>query len=49
MPIDMLERADPHASYRLRGGGEPPALSSTPPIVAAIREHLFSPSEITLT
>jgi CO/xanthine dehydrogenase Mo-binding subunit len=37
MPIDVLERADPHAPYGLRGVGEPPTLSSTPAIVAAIR------------
>jgi xanthine dehydrogenase D subunit len=37
MVIDVLERADPHAPYGLRGVGEPPTLSSTPAIVAAIR------------
>jgi xanthine dehydrogenase D subunit len=37
MTIDVLERADPHAPYGLRGVGEPPTLSSTPAIVAAIR------------
>ena len=37
MPIDVLERADPHAPYGLRGVGEAPTLSSTPAIVAAIR------------
>jgi xanthine dehydrogenase D subunit len=37
MPIDVLENADPHAPYGLRGVGEPPTLSSTPAIVAAIR------------
>jgi CO/xanthine dehydrogenase Mo-binding subunit len=37
MPIDVLERADPHAPYGLRGAGEPPTLSATPAIVAAIR------------
>ncbi|MFI7674721.1 xanthine dehydrogenase subunit D [Actinophytocola sp. NPDC049390] len=37
MEIDVLERADPHAPYGLRGVGEPPTLSSTPAIVAAIR------------
>jgi CO/xanthine dehydrogenase Mo-binding subunit len=37
MSIDVLERADPHAPYGLRGVGEPPTLSSTPAIVAAIR------------
>ncbi|MBB4909977.1 xanthine dehydrogenase subunit D [Actinophytocola algeriensis] len=37
MTIDVLERADPHAPYGLRGVGEPPTLSSTPAIAAAIR------------
>jgi xanthine dehydrogenase D subunit len=37
MSIDVLERADPHAPYGLRGVGEPPTLSATPAIVAAIR------------
>ncbi|WP_410617266.1 xanthine dehydrogenase subunit D [Amycolatopsis sp. lyj-109] len=37
MIIDVLERPDPHAPYGLRGVGEPPTISSTPAIVAAIR------------
>ncbi|SFO83770.1 xanthine dehydrogenase D subunit [Amycolatopsis arida] len=37
MDIDVLELADPHAPYGLRGVGEPPTISSTPAIVAAIR------------
>ncbi|MFD9895416.1 xanthine dehydrogenase subunit D [Amycolatopsis sp. NPDC059027] len=37
MTIDVLERPDPHAPYGLRGVGEPPTISSTPAIVAAIR------------
>jgi CO/xanthine dehydrogenase Mo-binding subunit len=37
MTIDVLELADPHAPYGLRGVGEPPTISSTPAIVAAIR------------
>jgi CO/xanthine dehydrogenase Mo-binding subunit len=37
MSIDVLENADPHAPYGLRGVGEPPTISSTPAIVAAIR------------
>jgi xanthine dehydrogenase D subunit len=37
MTIDVLELADPHAPYGLRGVGEPPTLSSTPAVVAAIR------------
>ncbi len=35
--LDMLELADPHAPYGLRGVGEPPTISSTPAVVAAIR------------
>ncbi|MFV2196398.1 xanthine dehydrogenase family protein molybdopterin-binding subunit [Nocardiopsis sp. LOL_012] len=38
MRIDVLERPDPHAPYGLRGAGEPPTLSSTPAVVAAVRE-----------
>ncbi len=37
MRLDILEYADPHAPYGLRGAGEPPTLSSTPAIMAAIR------------
>jgi CO/xanthine dehydrogenase Mo-binding subunit len=37
MRLDILELADPHAPYGLRGVGEPPTLSSTPAIVAAVR------------
>jgi CO/xanthine dehydrogenase Mo-binding subunit len=37
MSIDVLELADPHAPYGVRGVGEPPTISSTPAIVAAIR------------
>ncbi|HEX6328781.1 MAG TPA: molybdopterin cofactor-binding domain-containing protein [Jiangellaceae bacterium] len=37
MQVDILELADPNAPYGLRGVGEPPAISSTPAIVAAIR------------
>jgi xanthine dehydrogenase D subunit len=37
MRVDVLEMADPHAPYGLRGVGEPPTISSTPAIVAAIR------------
>jgi xanthine dehydrogenase D subunit len=37
MRVDVLELADPHAPYGLRGVGEPPTISSTPAIVAAIR------------
>ncbi|MFD4998567.1 xanthine dehydrogenase subunit D [Streptomyces buecherae] len=37
IPVDVLELADPHAPYGLRGVGEAPTLSATPAIVAAIR------------
>jgi xanthine dehydrogenase D subunit len=37
MWVDVLEMADPHAPYGLRGVGEPPTISSTPAVVAAIR------------
>jgi CO/xanthine dehydrogenase Mo-binding subunit len=35
--LDVLELADPEAPYGLRGVGEPPTISSTPAIVAALR------------
>ncbi|MGQ0468233.1 MAG: xanthine dehydrogenase subunit D [Sporichthyaceae bacterium] len=35
--VDVLELADPHAPYGLRGVGEAPTISATPAIVAAIR------------
>lgn len=34
----ILEYADEHAPYGLRGVGEPPTISSTPAVVAAIRQ-----------
>ena len=37
MPIEVLEYADPHAPYGLRGVGEPPTISSGPAVVAAVR------------
>jgi CO/xanthine dehydrogenase Mo-binding subunit len=37
IPVDVLELADTHAPYGLRGVGEAPTLSSTPAVVAAIR------------
>jgi len=36
--LDVLELADPNAPYGLRGVGEPPTISSTPAVVAAIRD-----------
>jgi xanthine dehydrogenase D subunit len=38
MSLEILENPDPHAPYGLRGAGEPPTLSSTPAIVAAVRD-----------
>ena len=38
MRLEILEYADPHAPYGLRGAGEPPTLSSTPAIAAAVRD-----------
>ncbi|MEU1626010.1 xanthine dehydrogenase subunit D [Streptomyces sp. NPDC020096] len=37
IPVDVLELADDHAPYGLRGIGEAPTLSSTPAVVSAIR------------
>ena len=37
MNLDVLELADPHAPYGLRGVGEPPTISATPAVVAAVR------------
>jgi CO/xanthine dehydrogenase Mo-binding subunit len=36
--LDILELGDPHAPYGLRGAGEPPAISSTAAVAAAIRD-----------
>ncbi|HEY5835198.1 xanthine dehydrogenase family protein molybdopterin-binding subunit [Streptomyces sp.] len=38
IPVDVLELADQHAPYGLRGVGEAPTLSSTPAVLAAIRQ-----------
>ncbi|MFC0861152.1 molybdopterin cofactor-binding domain-containing protein [Sphaerimonospora cavernae] len=37
MRLSILENPDPHAPYGLRGAGEPPTLSSTPAVAAAVR------------
>ncbi|MER6103124.1 xanthine dehydrogenase subunit D [Streptomyces sp. NPDC001832] len=37
IPVHVLELADDHAPYGLRGVGEAPTLSSTPAVLAAIR------------
>ncbi len=38
MQLEVLEYADPHAPYGVRGVGEPPTISSGPAIAAAIRQ-----------
>ncbi len=43
MSLEILENPDPHSPYGLRGAGEPPTLSSTPAIVAAIRDACGRP------
>ncbi|WP_433477659.1 xanthine dehydrogenase subunit D [Spirillospora sp. CA-142024] len=43
MRLEILENPDPEAPYGLRGAGEPPTLSSTPAIVAAIRDATGRP------
>ncbi|WP_448624022.1 xanthine dehydrogenase subunit D [Geodermatophilus sp. URMC 64] len=37
MRIELLEYADPHAPYGVRGVGEPPTISSGPAVAAAVR------------
>jgi CO/xanthine dehydrogenase Mo-binding subunit len=37
MKLEVMELADPHAPYGLRGVGEPPNISSIPAVVAAVR------------
>ena len=41
--LDVLELGDPDAPYGLRGVGEPPTISSTPAIVAALRAATGAP------
>jgi xanthine dehydrogenase D subunit len=43
MQLDVLEYADPHAPYGVRGVGEPPTISSGPAIAAAIRQATGRP------
>ncbi|WP_165988475.1 xanthine dehydrogenase subunit D [Streptomyces sp. YIM 98790] len=38
IPVEMLELADEHAPYGLRGVGEAPTLSAGPAVVAAVRQ-----------
>ena len=40
---EVLELGDPEAPYGLKGVGEPPAISSTPAIVAAVRDATGRP------
>ena len=35
--LDVMELGDPDSPYGLRGIGEPPTISSTPAVVAALR------------
>ncbi len=37
MQVRLLENADPHAPYGVRGVGEPPTISSGPAVAAAVR------------
>ncbi|MGH3354717.1 MAG: xanthine dehydrogenase subunit D [Nocardioidaceae bacterium] len=43
MQIKVLEYADPHAPYGVRGVGEPPTISSGPAVAAAIRQATGRP------
>ncbi|GAA0714353.1 xanthine dehydrogenase subunit D [Dactylosporangium roseum] len=43
MDVEVLELADPAAPYGLRGVGEPPTISSTPAVVAAVRDATGMP------
>jgi CO/xanthine dehydrogenase Mo-binding subunit len=43
MRIEVLEHADPHAPYGVRGAGEPPTISSGPAVAAAIRQAVGKP------
>jgi CO/xanthine dehydrogenase Mo-binding subunit len=39
----VLEYADPHAPYCVRGVGEPPTISSGPAVAAAVRAACGKP------
>jgi CO/xanthine dehydrogenase Mo-binding subunit len=41
--VKVLEYADPHAPYGVRGVGEPPTISSGPAVAAAIRAATGKP------
>ena len=43
MRVQVLEYADPHAPYGVRGVGEPPTISSGPAVAAAVRAACGKP------
>ncbi len=43
MQIDIMELGDPDSEYGVKGVGEPPTISSTPAIVAALRDASGKP------
>ncbi|MDP9459409.1 MAG: xanthine dehydrogenase subunit D [Actinomycetota bacterium] len=43
MQVKVLEYADPHAPYGVRGVGEPPTISSGPAVAAAVRAATGKP------
>jgi CO/xanthine dehydrogenase Mo-binding subunit len=43
MQVKVLEYADPHAPYGVRGVGEPPTISSGPAVAAAVRAACGKP------
>jgi xanthine dehydrogenase D subunit len=43
MKVEVLEYADPHAPYGVRGVGEPPTISSGPAVAAAVRAATGKP------
>lgn len=43
MRVQVLEYADPHAPYGVRGVGEPPTISSGPAVAAAVRDACGKP------
>jgi xanthine dehydrogenase D subunit len=43
MQVTVLEYADPHAPYGVRGVGEPPTISSGPAVAAAVRDATKKP------
>jgi xanthine dehydrogenase D subunit len=43
MRVEVLEYADPHAPYGVRGVGEPPTISSGPAVAAAVRAAAGKP------